>query len=52
MDMKLKDIVQCPKCKSRFSKSYSRVTSCKGCPQSAGQCAYIRCPTCGHEFPG
>ncbi len=52
MEMKFRDIVQCPKCGFRFSKSYSRITSCKGCPQSAGQCGLIRCPKCSHEFQG
>ncbi|MCK4636576.1 MAG: hypothetical protein KAT49_01710 [Methanomicrobia archaeon] len=52
MKEKKKDLVTCPKCKFTFSKSYSRVVSCKGCPQSVTHCAFIKCPKCGHEFYG
>ncbi|MHC1604663.1 MAG: hypothetical protein ACXQTP_01645 [Candidatus Methanofastidiosia archaeon] len=46
----MSDIVCCPKCGFRFSKSYSRITSCRGCPQSISTCPMIKCPRCDNEF--
>jgi len=52
MNEKKKDLVTCPECGFTFSKTYSRIVSCKGCPQSVGHCALIKCPKCGQEFYG
>jgi len=38
-------------CGFRFSKSYARVTACRGCPVSVSTCPSIKCPRCSHEFP-
>jgi phage terminase large subunit GpA-like protein len=46
----MSDVVTCPKCGYRFSRSYARVTSCEGCPDSVLSCPFIKCPKCGHEF--
>ncbi|MCC7568938.1 MAG: hypothetical protein PHW58_07650 [Candidatus Methanofastidiosa archaeon] len=46
----MNDIVVCPKCGFRFSRSYSRITMCNGCPHSIGHCANVKCPRCEHEF--
>jgi len=44
--------ITCPKCGFTFDISYSRAVSCMGCPYATfGNCGYIRCPRCGHEFP-
>ncbi len=46
------NIVTCPKCRFTFDVGYSRISACKGCPSSAmGDCGYIKCPKCEHEFP-
>ncbi|MEA1994040.1 MAG: hypothetical protein U9N35_06585 [Euryarchaeota archaeon] len=52
MKGKKKDLVTCPECNTIFSKGYSRIVSCKGCPHSVAHCSYIKCPNCGHEFYG
>ncbi|MEM4587613.1 MAG: hypothetical protein QXP17_02715 [Candidatus Jordarchaeales archaeon] len=45
-------LVSCPKCGFSFDVSYSRVFACSGCSSSAlGDCGFIRCPRCKHEFP-
>ncbi|MFX0063744.1 MAG: hypothetical protein ACFFC7_16350 [Candidatus Hermodarchaeota archaeon] len=44
------DIVTCPQCQKRFSKTYSRTFACKGCSESYLTCGHVRCPHCGHEF--
>ncbi|MBN1786476.1 MAG: hypothetical protein JW825_05790 [Candidatus Methanofastidiosa archaeon] len=46
----MSDIVVCPHCGFRFSKSYSRIKMCSGCPESVHRCANIKCPRCGEEF--
>lgn len=37
-------------CGFRFSRSYARITACRGCPKSVASCALIKCPKCGNEF--
>jgi uncharacterized C2H2 Zn-finger protein len=44
------DIVTCPKCNFKFSKSYARITACSGCPMSVTACSMIKCPNCNDEF--
>ncbi|MCD6509899.1 MAG: hypothetical protein J7L11_05890 [Thermoprotei archaeon] len=44
--------VTCPNCGSTFDISYSRGVMCTGCKYSVfGNCGYVVCPRCGHEFP-
>lgn len=44
--------LRCPKCGFVFDVSYARAVSCAGCPSATlGNCGYVRCPRCGHEFP-
>ncbi|NVM30205.1 MAG: hypothetical protein HWN65_15280 [Candidatus Helarchaeota archaeon] len=47
----MSQLVICPKCGRRFSKTYSRL-GCGDCPSAAfGDCGQIKCPYCGTEFP-
>lgn len=45
------EVLVCPKCRFRFSKSYARITACRGCTLSVSSCSSIKCPRCEHEFP-
>ncbi len=47
----LKDLLVCPRCGFRFSRSYARITACRGCTLSVSSCSSIKCPRCDHEFP-
>ncbi|MEM1620109.1 MAG: hypothetical protein QXU97_05405 [Fervidicoccaceae archaeon] len=43
--------VTCPRCGFRFDVGYSRIVSCRTCSLATlGDCEYVRCPACGHEF--
>ncbi|MEM3445306.1 MAG: hypothetical protein QXJ27_02075 [Thermoplasmata archaeon] len=45
-------LVTCPNCGFRFDTSYGRSFACKGCASATfGDCGYVKCPKCGHEFP-
>lgn len=44
-------LVECPNCGFKFDLTYSRAVACGGCSYATlGDCGYIRCPKCGHEF--
>lgn len=42
---------RCPRCGYRFEISYARTFACGGCPSAVSGCGYVKCPSCGHEWP-